>query len=60
MTTTDNNNPPLFQERSFEFPNGIVLAAKHWKTGGPSAQTRDTRRFLAFHGFLDNASSFDL
>ncbi|OAQ28032.1 alpha/beta-hydrolase [Linnemannia elongata AG-77] len=60
MTTTNNNNPPLFQERSFEFPNGIVLAAKHWKTGGPSAQTRDTRRFLAFHGFLDNASSFDL
>ncbi|KAF9090990.1 hypothetical protein BGX29_011186 [Mortierella sp. GBA35] len=42
----------LPQERTFELPNGIVLAAKHWKTGGPSAHTRDSRRFLAFHGLV--------
>ncbi|KAG0371712.1 hypothetical protein BGX24_001292 [Mortierella sp. AD032] len=59
MTTTSGTTP-LFQERSFELPNGIVLAAKHWKAGTPSAQPRDSRRFMAFHGFLDNASTFDL
>ncbi|KAG0271523.1 hypothetical protein BGZ95_000655 [Linnemannia exigua] len=59
MTTT-SGTIPLFQERSFELPNGIVLAAKHWKTGSPSTQPRDSRRFMALHGFLDNASSFDL
>ncbi|KAG0089127.1 hypothetical protein BGZ92_005274 [Podila epicladia] len=47
------------QERSFELRNGLVLAAKHWKTGG-DCRVRDNRRFLAFHGFLDNAASFDL
>jgi hypothetical protein len=60
MTATTKNTAPLVQERTFELVNGIVLAAKHWKTGEPSAQPRDTRRFLAFHGFLDNACTFDL
>ncbi|KAF9205345.1 hypothetical protein BGZ59_000523 [Podila verticillata] len=49
----------LPQERSFELRNGLVLTAKHWKTGG-DCRVRDARRFLAFHGFLDNAASFDL
>ncbi|KAF9903959.1 hypothetical protein EC991_003177 [Linnemannia zychae] len=54
-------NTEIFpQERTFELPNGIILAAKHWKSGAPSAQPRDARRFMAFHGFLDNASTFDL
>ncbi|KAF9923967.1 hypothetical protein FBU30_005987 [Linnemannia zychae] len=61
MTTTAGfSTDSLFQERTFQLPNGIVLAAKHWNSGGSSAQTRDARRFLAFHGFLDNASTFDL
>ncbi|KAF9167484.1 hypothetical protein DFQ26_004437 [Actinomortierella ambigua] len=38
--------------------NGIVIAARHWKNGAGHA--RDQRRFLTFHGFLDNACSFDL
>ncbi|KAF9986385.1 hypothetical protein BGZ65_007810 [Modicella reniformis] len=48
------------QECSFELRNGIILRARHWKTGGNEAKARDTRRFITFHGFLDNAGSFDL
>ncbi|KAF9897457.1 hypothetical protein BX616_005559 [Lobosporangium transversale] len=60
--------PSLFQvkigdydtlEKSFELRNGINLRAKHWKTESRDAKARDCRRFLALHGFLDNASSFD-
>ncbi|KAG0049878.1 hypothetical protein BGZ83_005309 [Gryganskiella cystojenkinii] len=55
MATTTAHQP---QERSFELRNGIVIAARHWRSS-PSGSARDCRRFLAFHGFLDNASSFD-
>ncbi|KAF9437258.1 hypothetical protein BGZ76_001423 [Entomortierella beljakovae] len=48
------------QERSFTLQNGNVIRARHWRSGHADAKTRDCRRFLAFHGFLDNASSFDL
>ncbi|KAF9956663.1 hypothetical protein BGZ72_002592 [Mortierella alpina] len=48
------------QERSFPLRNGIVIRAKHWRTGDENARPRDCRRFLALHGFLDNAGSFDL
>ncbi|KAF8924216.1 hypothetical protein BGZ58_002033 [Dissophora ornata] len=66
-TASETNTPPAIadseytpKERSFLLRNGTVLKAKHWKTGGEDAKTRDCRRFLAVHGFLDNASSFDL
>ncbi|KAI7819517.1 Alpha/Beta hydrolase protein [Gamsiella multidivaricata] len=48
------------EERSFELQSGIVLAAKHWRTAGAPVQARPSRRFLAFHGHLDNANSFDM
>ncbi|KAI1317884.1 hypothetical protein EDD11_007546 [Mortierella claussenii] len=54
------NNDLKPEECSFQMRNGIVIRARHWKTGGKDAKTRDCRRFLALHGFLDNASSFDL
>ncbi|KAG0219554.1 hypothetical protein BGX31_011290 [Mortierella sp. GBA43] len=47
------------QERSFQLRNGIIIRARHWKTGGKDAKTRECRRFIAVHGFLDNAGSFD-
>ncbi|KAF9972405.1 hypothetical protein BGZ73_004468 [Actinomortierella ambigua] len=47
------------EERTFTLRNGIVIAAKHWKNSAKGVP-RDRRRFLALHGFLDNAASFDL
>ncbi|KAF9966226.1 hypothetical protein BGZ70_002964 [Mortierella alpina] len=51
---------PTPQERTFQLRNGIVLAGKHWTTATSTAPARDSRRFLALHGHLDNAGSFDL
>ncbi|KAG0329276.1 hypothetical protein BGZ99_002825 [Dissophora globulifera] len=47
------------EERFFPLRNGMVLRARHWKSGPSDVPVRDCRRFLAFHGFLDNAGSFD-
>ncbi|KAF9997732.1 hypothetical protein BGZ79_008559 [Entomortierella chlamydospora] len=71
MNTSLNSTSPLLSaidsdiaafsfERSFELRNGLVLSARHWKSGPANVETRDCRRFIAFHGFLDNAGSFDL
>ncbi|KAG0379435.1 hypothetical protein BGX24_000391 [Mortierella sp. AD032] len=49
--------PP--QECSFQLRNGLVIRAKHWRSAGPEVTPRDCRRFIAFHGYLDNAGSFD-
>ncbi|KAF9904696.1 hypothetical protein EC991_002395 [Linnemannia zychae] len=47
------------EERSFQLRNGLVIRAKHWRSAGPEVIPRDCRRFIAFHGYLDNAGSFD-
>ena len=47
------------EERSFQLRNGLVIRAKHWRSAGPEVTPRDCRRFIAFHGYLDNAGSFD-
>ncbi|KAF9358008.1 hypothetical protein BGX26_002648 [Mortierella sp. AD094] len=60
LSTIDSDIAAFSHERSFELQNGIVIKARHWKSGPANAETRDCRRFIAFHGFLDNASSFDL
>ncbi|GJJ74648.1 hypothetical protein EMPS_07006 [Entomortierella parvispora] len=64
MATTTATSAPTAanyqpEERSFELRNGLVITARHWRSS-PSGSARDCRRFLAVHGFLDNASSFDL
>ncbi|KAG0270984.1 hypothetical protein BGZ95_001280 [Linnemannia exigua] len=63
-STTVNITPHPFaipppQERSFQLRNGLVIRAKHWRSAGPEVIPRDCRRFIAFHGYLDNAGSFD-
>ncbi|KAF8925531.1 hypothetical protein BGZ58_000735, partial [Dissophora ornata] len=57
MTTT---SPPSVQECSFQLRNGLVLAAKRWSASASSAQNRPCHRFIALHGHLDNANSFDI
>jgi hypothetical protein len=60
-TSPHNTNHAAFapEERSFQLRNGLVIRAKHWRSTGPEVTPRDCRRFLAFHGYLDNAGSFD-
>ncbi|KAG0257125.1 hypothetical protein BG011_004146 [Mortierella polycephala] len=59
--TSSSFSTELPEERSFPMRNGIILKARHWRThGDKNVQPRDCRRFLAFHGFLDNAGSFDV
>ncbi|KAG0207163.1 hypothetical protein BGX33_006967 [Mortierella sp. NVP41] len=58
-TTTAASLVPAPQERSFQLRNGLVIRAKHWRAGNPEVTPRDCRRFIAFHGYLDNAGSFD-
>ncbi|KAG0232870.1 hypothetical protein BGW41_001694 [Actinomortierella wolfii] len=47
------------EERTFTLHNGIIIAAKYWRNSA-NGQSGAQRRFLALHGFLDNAASFDL
>ncbi|KAF9205536.1 hypothetical protein BGZ49_003900 [Haplosporangium sp. Z 27] len=60
LSTLDSDIATYSTERSFELRNGMVLRARHWRSGHANAKARDCRRFIALHGFLDNAGSFDL
>lgn len=46
------------EELTFQCGNDKELRAKFWKTGG-DVPASERRRFIALHGFMDNAGSFD-
>ncbi|KAF9139542.1 hypothetical protein BGX30_007840 [Mortierella sp. GBA39] len=58
-TISQHNAALVPEERSFQLRNGLVIRAKHWRSAAPEVTPRDCRRFIAFHGYLDNAGSFD-
>ena len=46
-----------FRDESLVLPNGFQVACRIW--GDPNATSRPEHRWLALHGWADNAASFD-